>query len=234
MEKIIPKDKTIIPACDVFTIEEYERIVQSTSDINKVGAYKPGVMLGLGHGLPKVVEVTRKHTSKKIIYDNQKAGNDIPEMGINYAKILHRAGVDAAILFCHSGPETQRAYIEAAFEQGLGVIVGGLMTHAKYVRSESGYIADEAIMEMYLNAAAMGVTDFVVPGNKLGKIVEIKSRLEEAGINPTFYSPGFVAQGGNISDAAKVAGNSWHAIVGRGIYGAKEIKQAALELNSQL
>src|SRR3989344_6581811 len=157
MEKIIELERSIIPACDVFTIEEYEKIVQSTSNINKIGAYKPGLMLGLGYGLPRVVEVTRKYTSKKIIYDNQKAGNDIPEMGINYAKILHRAGVDAAILFCHSGPETQRAYIEAAFEQGLGVIVGGLMTHSKYTRSEGGYIADEAIMEMYLNAAAMGV-----------------------------------------------------------------------------
>jgi len=234
MEKIIESERSIIPACDVFTIEEYERIVKNTSNINKIGAYKPGVMLGLGYGLPRVVEVTRKHTSKKIIYDNQKAGNDIPEMGINYAKVLKDSGIDAAILFCHSGPETQRAYIEAAFEQGLGVIVGGLMTHSKYTRSEGGYIADEAIMEMYLNAAAMGVTDFVVPGNKLGRIVEMKSSLEEAGINHTFYSPGFVAQGGSISEAARVAGNSWHAIVGRGIYGAKDIKQAAFDLTSQL
>ena len=80
MEKIIELERSLIPACDVFTIEEYEKIVKNTSDINKIMAYKPGLMLGLGYGLPRVVEVTRKHTSKKIIYDNQKAGNDIHKL----------------------------------------------------------------------------------------------------------------------------------------------------------
>ena len=49
-----------------------------------------------------------------------------------------------------------------------------------------------------------------------------------------FYTPGFVAQGGKISDAARVAGDNWHAIVGRGIYKAKNKKQAALELTREL
>jgi len=96
------------------------------------------------------------------------------------------------------------------------------MTHPKYVRSEGGYIADEAIMEMYLNAANLGVSDFVVPGNKPDDIRRIRETLEQRGVSPTFYAPGFVAQGGSISDAAKVAGDSWHAIVGRGIYKAEE------------
>ena len=43
-----------------------------------------------------------------------------------------------------------------------------------------------------------------------------------------------MAQGGVISDAAKVAGNYWHAIVGRGIYRAEDIRKAALELTSKL
>ena len=80
----------------------------------------------------------------------------------------------------------------------------------------------------------LGVSDFVVPGNRPEDIGIIRKTLEQRGVSPTFYAPGFVAQGGSISDATKVAGNNWHAIVGRRIYKAEDIKKAALEHTSQL
>ncbi|HLD00350.1 MAG TPA: orotidine 5'-phosphate decarboxylase / HUMPS family protein [Candidatus Nanoarchaeia archaeon] len=230
---ISQRERSIIPACDV-PLDLYEKIVRDTADIEGVGAYKIGFELGLGYGLPRIVELTRKYNKKPIIYDHQKAGTDIPDTGKNFARTMKNAGVDAVIFFPQSGPETEKAWIEAAFEQDLGVIIGGLMTHPKYVRSEGGYLADEAIMEMYLNAAELGVSDFVVPGNRPEDIRKIKKTLEQRGVSPTFYAPGFVAQGGSISEAAKVAGNSWHAIVGRGIYTAEDIRKAALEHTSQL
>lgn len=92
----------------------------------------------------------------------------------------------------------------------------------------------EGAMNMYKIAARAGVNNFVVPGNKPDVIEQIKAIIEEEGITPTFYAPGFVAQGGKISDATKVAGNSWSAIVGRGIYGVKDRRAAALEHVSQL
>ena len=52
--------------------------------------------------------------------------------------------------------------------------------------------------------------------------------------DPVFYSPGLIAQGGSITKAAKVADNHWHAIVGRALYGAPDMRQAVLELTSQL
>lgn len=233
MRKIIQRERSIIPACDV-SLSLYEEIMVNTADIDGVGAYKIGFELGLSCGLPKVVELTRKYTSKPIIYDHQKAGTDIPDTGKNFARTMKNAGVDAVIFFPLSGPETEKAWIEAAFEQDLGIIIGGLMTHPGYVRSEGGYLADEATMEMYLNAAELGVFDFVVPGNRPDDIRKIKETLEQKGVSPTFYAPGFVAQGGSISDAAKVAGNSWHAIVGRGIYKAEDIRKAAMRYASQL
>ena len=233
MGKIIQRERSIIPACDV-PLEVYEEIVRGTGDVDGVGGYKVGFFLGLNYSLPKIVEVTRKYTDKPIIYDHQKAGTDIPDTSEKFMDVCKKAGVDAVILFPQSGPETEKAWIESALEKDLGVIVGGLMTHPKYVRSEGGYLADEAVIEMYLNAADLEVTDFVVPGNRPDDIKRIKEALEERGISPTFYAPGFVAQGGEISDAAKVAGNSWHAIVGRGIYNREDIKQAALEYTSKL
>lgn len=233
MSKIIPQDRSLVVACDV-PLERYERILKETADIDGVGAYKVGFALGLGYGLSSIVAVTRKYTSKPIMYDHQKAGTDIPETGKLFARIMKEAGVDAVIFFPQAGPETEKAWIEAAFEHDLGVIVGGLMTHPKYFRSEGGYIADEAILEMYLAAAALGVSDFVVPGNRPDDIRRIREALEGRGVSPTFYAPGFVAQGGAISAAAQVAGDKWHAIVGRGIYDAADMRQAAMEMGKGL
>lgn len=233
MGRIIHRERSIIPACDI-PLQDYIGLVADTADVEGVGGYKIGFYLGLGYGLDKVVNLTRKLTNKPIIYDHQKAGTDIPDTGSKFVEVCKNSGVDAIILFPQSGPETEKAWIKSALDQGLGVIVGGLMTHPKYKRSEGGYIADEAIMEIYVNAADLGVKDFVVPGNKPDAIREIREILENKGIAPTFYAPGFVAQGGEISNAAKTAGYSWHAIVGRGLYEAKDIKQVALDLTSKL
>lgn len=208
----------------------FKKLLRETADIDAIGAYKIGFVLALGYGLPRAVEIARAYTEKPLIYDHQKAGTDIPDTGELFAKTVRRAGIDAVILFPQAGPETERAWIEAAFEQGLGVIVGGLMTHRKYLRSEGGYIADEAILDMYLKASELGVNDFVVPGNRPEDIRKIRKALEDNGFPPTFYAPGFITQGGSISEAAKVAGDCWHAIVGRDLSGADNIREAAREL----
>ncbi len=230
---IIKRDRSIIIACDV-PLDKYEKILRETADIETIGGYKLGFYLALEYGLPRLVEIARKYTKKPLIYDHQKAGTDIPDTGGKFAEVCKNSGMDAVIFFPQAGPETEKAWIGAAKEQGLGVIVGGLMTHNAYVESDGGYLSDDSIMEMYLNAAEEGVTDFVVPGNKPEKIEEIRKSLEEKGVRPVFYAPGFIAQGGNITDAAKAAGKRWHAIVGRGIYNSDDIRKAVLELSSQL
>ena len=108
----------------------------------------------------------------------------------------------------------------------------------------SGFIGSSSPDFMYKLAARMGVTDFVVPGNKPDRIRHYKELIEKCGISePVFYSPGLVAQGGEISEGAKAAGKRFHAIVGRGIYfnkpeerfnTAEEIRKAAIELTSKL
>jgi len=230
---IIKQKRSIIPACDV-SLKVYEEIVKETAGIDGVGAYKVGFQLGLLYGLPKVVKIARKYSDKPVIYDHQKAGTDIPDTGKNFAETLASAGVDAVILFPQAGPETERAWIQAAQQEGLGVIVGGWMTHAKYVASEGGYLLDAAVFDIYRNAAREGVSDYVVPGNKPDIIAKIRALLEGEGVKPVFYAPGFVAQGGAISDAAKAAGERWHAIVGRGIYATDDIRAAATNLTRML
>ena len=233
-QKIISTDKSVIPACDVSTLEEFEDLVKQTADVKGIGGYKIGFELGLGFGLKEVVKTARKYTDKPIIYDHQKAGTDIPDTGKNFAIVNKKAGVDAVIFFPQAGPETERAWIYHALNENLKIIVGGRMTHPAYAVSEGGFITDEGALEMYKIAARAGINNFVVPGNKPEVIEEVKKVIESEGISPIFYSPGFIAQGGKINDAAKVAGNKFHGIVGRGIYQAPDKHAAAIEHCSQL
>ena len=234
-QKIIQRDRSVIPACDVSTIEEFEELVKQTADVEGIGGYKVGFELGYGYGIPKVVDTARKHTDKPIIFDHQKAGTDIPDTGKNFARTMKKAGVENIILFPQAGPETQRAWIYHALDNGLSIIAGGPMTHAAYKQSEGGYLSDEGVFNMIRIAARAGISNFVAPGTKLDDFKKVIEIVKEEGIeNPVFYAPGFVAQGGNITDAGKVAGNYWNAIVGTGIYAAKDMKAAAIELTSQL
>jgi len=233
-KRIIQRDKGLIPACDA-SLERIKEVIKQTADIDAVTAYKFGFQALLG-GLDRWVSEARELTDKPIIYDHQKAGNDIPDMGVKFAKIMAKAGVNAAILFPFTGHLTQSEWTKALYEEGIEPIVGAEMTHPNFKASEGGYIPDEKLMEMYLRAANAGVNNFVVPGNKPTQVETYRTAIEAevSGIKPTFYSPGFIKQGGKIEDAAKVAGPRWNAIAGRAIMEAPDIRAAALELATAL
>lgn len=203
MVSIIKRNRSIIPACDVDLVR-YEEIVKETCQIPEIGAYKISAVLSVFNGLPKLVEIARKYTDKPLIYDHQKAGTDIPSTGKDFTAVIKKAGMDALILFPLTGPVSQHFWISSAKEINLPIIVGGHMTHEKYLQSEGGYIDDAAISKIYTNAAFQGITDYVVPGNKPDAIKAIRKILLNNNIDPIFYAPGFIAQGGRISDAAKV------------------------------
>lgn len=234
-QTVLEKEKGIIPACDVETIEQFEELVRQTADVEGISAYKIGFQLALRYGLPKVVETAKKHTDKELIYDHQKAATDIPDTGKGFARVLKSSGINTAIIFPQSGPETERAWIYHAVDNGLKIIVGGRMTHPAYSVSEGGFITDEGALEMYRIAARIGIKDFVVPGNKPEAIKQIREIVETEGVSKAvFYAPGLIAQSGKISDAGKAAGERFHGIVGRGIYTAANMKDAAIEHTSQL
>jgi orotidine-5'-phosphate decarboxylase len=229
---IIKMERSIIPACDLPTLEALEKLVRETCDIKGIGGYKIGFELVIPFGMRRVIETIRKHTELPIIYDHQKAGTDIPDTGEKFMKACK--GVDAVILFPQAGPETERRWIEAARNEGMGVIIGGEMTHPKFLENDGGFILNSAPRTIYEIAASLGVKDFVVPGNKPERILEYRKMLESKGIKPVFYSPGMITQGGDISEAAKAAGSEWHAIVGRALYQSGDIRTKAEELAKKL
>jgi len=224
--------KSIIPSCDVPSLKLLDKLVKETCKIKGVSAYKIGFELVIPFGIKEVIKTIRKRTKLPIIYDHQKAGTDIPEMGDKFMKAIK--GVDSVILFPMAGPVTEEKWIKAAFKQKLHVIVGGEMTHKGYMERAGGFILNMAPKQMFKIAANLGVRDFVVPGNKPFMINEYRRFLDSFGIKPTFYSPGLIAQGGSLTEGAKAAGDNWHAIVGRALYNARNIKKAAEQMVAAL
>ncbi len=234
--RVVLADRSLIPACDMSDLEAFEKLVRETAGIDGIGGYKIGFKLGLRYGLPAIVEAARRHTDKPLIYDHQKAGTDIPDTGKDFMEVNRRAGIDAVILFPHAGPETERAWIYRALNEELKVIVGGIMTHPGYLVSEGGFIQDSSALDIYRIAARAGIRDFVVPGTKPDAIELVRNAVQDEGIVPIFYAPGFGAQLGNFADVKSVLGSNWHAIVGRAIVNAPdgEYGKAAEENVAQL
>ncbi|MBI5390007.1 orotidine 5'-phosphate decarboxylase [Candidatus Woesearchaeota archaeon] len=232
MANLIKYKKSVIPACDVSTLEDLRKLVSETCKVKGIGGYKVGFELALPYGLKNVVRVIREITDLPIIYDHQKGGTDIHELGEQFVKACK--DVDAIILFPTAGPLTEKEWINAAFKAGMEVIIGGEMTHPQYLAKDGGYIADDAPQRIYELAASMGVRNFVIPGNKIDRVKYYKQLIESKGISPIFYSPGLIAQGGDITEAARIIKEHWHAIIGRGIYQAKDMKKAAEEYTRML
>lgn len=221
MNQLIKANRSLIISADLPSYNEVGKLAFDLKGL-PIGAYKIGFVAGLKSGLERVCEVLRLHIGDEtpIIYDHQKAGTDIPEMGKLFAKVLADAGVNAAILFPQAGPKTAEAWIKACQDRGLHVMVGLAMTHANFFASEGGYIADDAPARVFALACRLGVRDFVVPGTKPDIVTELRKVLgcEVSEGNYTLYAPGFISQGGSLTKCGQVAGPNFHAIVGSAIY----------------
>lgn len=243
MERFIERDKGVIVACDFSGLEKLEQVIAATCELPAIVGYKVGAILALTHGLPEVMRhihgVLPCDHNKKIVYDHQKGGTDIPEMGEKFAEVIKSAGFDAAILFPFAGAKTQEAWTKAFHDAGLTVIIGAEMTHPGFLTSQGGVI-DPIVGEVIFKAASeQGVTNFVVPGNKPDVIETYRYVLDgRVGSGKySLYAPGFITQGGKISEAGKAAGDRWYAIVGRAIYepdGIKAIREVAQEVVLQI
>lgn len=211
---IMDKMRLIIPALDMTDLKQIETLISAIDKHDLIYGYKIGFSLGLSYGLPKVMETIRRLSSKVVIYDHQKAATDIPDTGKLFARVMKDSLVNEVILFPQAGPATLEAWISALAEQELTTIVGGIMTHPRFVQSEGGFITDKGVVEMYRIAYEQGVRRFVVP---LTKPQATAAVIREAGLDERcmFYSPGYGQQGG---DPAAFAFLSSHfLIIGRSL-----------------
>lgn len=211
--------RKLIPALDTDDLERIKSLVRQVDASPLIYGYKIGFIAGLTHGLARVVETIRQVSSKPIIYDHQKAATDIPDMGLKFAALMAKSGMDEVILFPQAGPATLEAWIKALQDAQRTVIVGGIMTHPKYRVSEGGYLADEALLDIYRRSYDLGVKNFVVPLTKPQAVKEVVSALGEPD-DCVFYSPGFGKQGGDASQFDFLP--THYLIVGRALLNADD------------
>lgn len=225
---LFEKSHGVIVACDVRSIEELKNLVISTADINGIVGYKLGFILGLRYGLPDVVSLLKDNSDLPVIYDHQKAGTDIPQMGEDFAVVMKMSGIDSAIIFPQAGPETEEAFIAALKKENIVPMVHGEMT-SKFLQMEGGFVADNAPERIYELAAHLGVEYFVAPGNKPASIKKYAELLSV--VNPKFCMPGIGRQGGDIKTAFEACGGfDAYAIIGSAIIKSGNIRNAAKKI----
>jgi len=240
-DRLIKEPRTVIPALDCPPARAAE-IARGCSSVALVRAVKLGAWKGtIRSGIDAYMQAIGPYLGDiEPIYDHQKGGTDIPDLEDSLPGLVD-AGVHALILFPFGGCVTQRRWTKSAMDAGLTVIVGGHMTQEGFLYSDGGYVHDEAPERIYRSAVGQGVRDFVVPGNQPGlvekykAIIEDELRVEGLPDEPfVLYAPGFVKQGGVISETGKVAGPLWHAIVGSALVNAEDVEAVARDLTSQL
>ena len=217
--QLLDRSRGIIIAADVNDISELRKLTELSMALPEVVAIKIGFSLGLRYGLPAVTKAIADVAPLPIIYDHQKAGTDIPQMGKPFASVCADAGIQGVIFFPLSGPKTLRGFVSAATEANLVPIVGLVMTHPAFLQSEGGFIADTAPDTIVRIAIDMGVSNYVLPGTKT-EIVERFSQGPLAAIQPAnIMMPGIGSQGGTITSAFRAASpHHAFAIVGSALY----------------
>lgn len=119
MEKIIQSKKSVVVAADVPNMKSLSALAEAMVGVQGIGAFKIGLVLGL-QNLSEAVKTVRGFLGSDfpLIFDLQKAGNDIPDMGPQFAQVVKDSGVSAAILFPFAGPATQEAWTKLVLTQG--------------------------------------------------------------------------------------------------------------------
>ena len=238
MHQIIPAEKSLIVAMDVDGAWFYD-LMAALELVESIGAVKFGFFQS-NTGLESCVELARSTLGDiPIIYEYQRIGSGVGEAGSKFAKTLKRAGINAVIIYPFTGPKIQENWTKCLQDEGLGVFIGGVMTHANFLVSEDGYVADEAVLKIYALAIEQGIEHFIIPGNKLQWVEKIKTFLDHE-LGPGNYvlcGNGLIRQGGDLLRCLTLVDNKLHAIIGSAIYGHKKIedmRKAAVLLSNQL
>ncbi len=221
----------IVIALDADSVDESKLVVEQTTAIEGVAAYKVGLIMVLRLGLAEAIRQLRQVTDRPLIYDHQKAGADVPDMAAKFAANCRAAGVDGLILFPTAGPRAVDAFVGEATKHRMLPIVGGDLPFADYNASGGGYVIDHALDLIFARAMALGADHFVVPGNTTLKLIHHAARLCERIDTPTLLVPGIGPLGGTLASIVKAApGARVFGVVGRAVYAAQDPADAAKRL----
>ena len=156
MSKIIKRERSIIPACDV-PLADFEEIIKGTAEVDGVGAYKIGFYLMLAEG---VKEIDVPHAA---VYNHGSGATDIPDTGKKFISAIVYPGLEGVIYTPTAGPATQRAWINAAKDKARKVFLEPYFKSTTFFQSEGGYIRNNAVKTMLEIGKELDVEGIIVP-----------------------------------------------------------------------
>jgi orotidine-5'-phosphate decarboxylase len=214
----------IVISLDVESPEALKRVLDKTSHLPQVSGFKLGALCSLTLGLAEAVRLVRSYTDKQVIYDHQKAGNDIPDITKRLVRLAAESGVAGFIMFPFAGPEVLRAGVEEGHACDLTMIVGAYMTHPFFIEEDGGFVPALLPQKVFDCALGLGVKDFVLPGNRPALAASYARYIEAKVESPAFWTPGIGRQGGSIASLARAlsSGARLVPIVGSSIYEAQD------------
>lgn len=225
-----------MPALDIDSPEQLEKVVRETTRREGVAGYKLGLTSVLRFGLQESMRRLRDLTDLPIIYDHQKAGPDMPDMASKFTAICKQADVDGLILFPVAGPTAVDSFVFESLRAGLIPVVGGEIPVPDYGASGGGYLLDDALDRILDRAVQNGADHFVLPANDTAKIRRWASWVGANVESPALFLTGFGSLGGSIDAAFSAAAvcSRRYAIVGRLITASSSPGDAAIRLYEQM
>ena len=231
-----PQALGIVPALDLLTVGDLQRVVSATCEVEGIVAYKLGLQAVLHIGLFEAVATVRALTDLPIIYDHQKAGADMPDSAEGFVHICAQADIAGLILFPVAGPTAVREFVGHTLAAGLDAVVGGHIPVPDYTASGGGYFVDDVLDLIARDAVAVGAKQVVLPANDTAGIRRRSRWLCEHVADPVVYLTGIGPLGGTIAESFAAAEGVpvRRAVVGRRICSAVDPRQAAESVVAEL
>lgn len=231
-KRLSEHDWGIIVALDIEDFEETLDLVRKVDKVEGVIGYKVGLTSVLHLGIVEAVRRIRAETDQFLVYDHQKAGPDMADMGPKFGAMCAKSDIDGLILFPMAGPTATTMFVQGAIDNDLLPLVGGQIPHSDYLVSGGGYVADDALDRIMSDAAAAGATSFILPANEKETNRKRAEWVAENVKDGRMFVTGIGPLGGGITESFNLveAVKRRYAIVGRSITAAKDPHEAAKKL----
>ena len=212
-------------------------ILSETQGIEGVRGYKIGAAPAIYNSLPYVASLIREHSpNAQIIFDHQKAGNDLVAMTFPFLSSIYLSNIRDVIIFPFTGEQIAMEWVSAVKKLSLNPIFGCYLTDPGF----EAIVNTNLLFHMFNKARLQGVTQFVVPATKerftqnlLESFRVYSTYLSEPF---TYYIPGIGAQGGSLDFVRKMHNlyGNIIPIVGRLITQSDDIREATYKLIESL
>ena len=184
-----------------------------------------------------MVSLVREHSpNAQIIFDHQKAGNDLVAMTFPFLSSIYLSNIRDVIIFPFTGEQIAMEWVSAAKKLSLNPIFGCYLTDPGF----EPMVDEDRLFHMFDQARRNGVTQFVVPATEESFTHGLLTYFCNFDVNPDhpfrYYMPGIGAQGGSL-DFVREMHNLYGdviPIVGRSITQADDIRVATCELIDSL